>query len=54
MADYETGKKQNYVSDPKWEKQIELAIELACLRGDVESVKSNPIARIALSGALDS
>lgn len=54
MTDYTTRGNQKYVNDPKWEKQVDFAIEMACLRGDMKSVKGNPIAKIALSGALDS
>lgn len=53
MTDY-ANREQRYVNDSEWEKRIDLAIELTCLRGDIKSVKSNPIATIALLGALDS
>jgi len=52
MNDYRNRESKNYVNDPEI-KQIDLAIEKACLRGDLKSVESNPIAKIALAAALD-
>ena len=34
-------------------KTTELAIEMACMRGDLNSIKNNPIAIKALKNALD-
>ncbi|MFH1473760.1 MAG: hypothetical protein ABIE55_02600 [Candidatus Aenigmatarchaeota archaeon] len=42
---YQTQETQSYVNDPKWNKEVSIAVEMACLRGDIKSVESNPLAR---------
>ena len=36
-----------------WNRRVDLAIELACLRGDIKSIEGNPVAKKALINALD-